>query len=110
MKRNDNLYFFPAKYEDANEENLKYSQIRCSSYKLNAPALGFILETGFYVLFMITTSGCSNVKFLNGLFGNSVDSAAKIHLEGVMFLPSISMFEVFNTCLFHTLGATKLAY
>lgn len=78
---------YKIEYEDANEENLKYSQIRCSSYKLNAPALGFILETGFYVLFMITTSGCSNVKFLNGLFGNSVDSAAKIHLEGG--LPSL---------------------
>src|SRR5699024_8165719 len=25
-------------YENASEENLKYSQIRCSSYKLNVPA------------------------------------------------------------------------
>lgn len=76
-------YLFFTQYEDANEENLKYSQIRCSSYKLNAPALGFILENGFYVLFLITTAGCANVKFLNGLFGNSVDSAAKIHMESV---------------------------
>lgn len=92
--------FFPAQYEDANEENLKYSQIRCSSYKLNSPALGFILENGFYVLFMITTAGCSNVKFLNGLFGNSVDSAAKIQMEAVMICYTFLDFDVCNTFSF----------
>lgn len=101
--------FFLSKYEDANEENLKFSQIRCSSYKLNAPALGFILENGFYVLFLITTAGCANVKFLNGLFGNSVDSAAKIHMEAVRFLRFILIITDCNAFLHHT-GTSKFAY
>lgn len=71
-------------YETESEENLNCSQIRCSSYKLNSSALGFILENGFYILFLITNAGCANVKYLSSLFGNGVDSPAKIQLELVI--------------------------
>ncbi|KAH9526477.1 Protein transport protein Sec24C [Dermatophagoides farinae] len=69
-------------YESESEtDTLKYSQIRCSAYKLTSAALAYVLENGFYVMLYITSNGCNNVKFLNGLFGPNVDSATKIKME-----------------------------
>ncbi|KAF7491575.1 Protein transport protein Sec24D [Sarcoptes scabiei] len=80
------LFLYPKltkiEYENENEDSeLKYLHIRCSGYKLNTPAMAYVLENGFYIILMLTTSGCTNLKFLKGLFGPNVDSVTKIQID-----------------------------
>ena len=83
-------------YENESEDGLKYSLVRCSTHKLNSTGLAYILENGFYILILITTAGCTNVKFLNAVFGPNVDSALKIPIETVRILFEINYFDIFN--------------
>ena len=43
--------------------------------------MAYILENGNYLLFLITSGGTSKTKFLNAIFGPTVDSPNKIQME-----------------------------